>query len=106
MYKRLLAVFIIHLAFVLAAGNLCPGGTPEGNNGNSGIVPNPAGSEGTIILAQAGGEETQETAVPAILIPENSFDFGTVAQSSKLTHKFVIKNTGEAPLKLISAKGS
>jgi len=107
MNKRLLAVIIIQFLFFMAAGHLCYGDTPSSNDGNSKAAFGSAGSESNMILAQAGDEETPApTAVPAISIPETSFDFGNVAQATKVSHKFVIKNTGEAPLKLISAKGS
>ena len=41
-----------------------------------------------------------------IFFPETTHDFGTVAQHASLSHTFVVKNTGEAPLKLIRAKAS
>lgn len=41
-----------------------------------------------------------------IFFPETTYDFGTVAQHASLSHTFVVKNTGEAPLKLIRAKAS
>ena len=41
-----------------------------------------------------------------IYFPETSYDFGTVAQNSNVSHTFVVKNLGDAPLKLIKAKGS
>jgi len=44
--------------------------------------------------------------VPIINFPEAEFDFGTIAQGSKPSHKFVVRNTGDAPLRLISAKGT
>ena len=42
----------------------------------------------------------------SIHFPEPSFDFGTISQGDKATHTFVVQNTGDAPLKLIKAKGS
>jgi len=107
MNKRLLAVIVIQFVIILTAGNLCYGAAPASDRGNSAVTSNPAGTDEGMILAQASGDETPaSTEVPAISIPETSFDFGTVSQASKLTHKFVIHNNGEAPLKLISAKGS
>lgn len=56
---------------------------------------------------QAGDDESQpQTGGPKIFLPEEMHDFGTVTQGSKLTHKFKIQNVGDAPLKLIKAKGS
>jgi hypothetical protein len=41
-----------------------------------------------------------------IFFPETTYDFGTVAQNSSVSHTFVVKNTGEAPLELIKVKAS
>ena len=49
-----------------------------------------------------GGTDTGGT--PKIFFPETSHDFGSVAQGSKVSHTFVVRNTGDAPLKLIKAK--
>lgn len=38
------------------------------------------------------------SAVPSISILETSYDFGRVVEGEKLTHAFVIKNVGQAPL--------
>jgi hypothetical protein len=43
---------------------------------------------------------------PKITFPEREYDFGTIAQGTKPSHRFVVKNTGDAPLRLISAKGT
>jgi hypothetical protein len=43
---------------------------------------------------------------PEIFLPETTHDFGTVSQNTKQTYKFIVKNIGDAPLKLIKAKGS
>ena len=42
---------------------------------------------------------------PRIFFPETVFDFGTIPEGSEVTHTFIVKNTGDAPLKLIKAKG-
>lgn len=61
------------------------------------------------------GEEThvEQAAVPvstghgpSIHFPEPEFDFGSIAQGAKVSHTFVVRNTGDEPLKLIRAKGS
>lgn len=46
------------------------------------------------------------TGGPSIQFPEPSYDFGTINQGDKATHTFVIRNIGDAPLKIIKAKGS
>ena len=43
---------------------------------------------------------------PKISFPETSYDFGKVPQGAKVSHTFIVQNTGKAPLKLIRAKGS
>lgn len=43
---------------------------------------------------------------PQISFPEAVHDFGTITQGSKVSHKFVVRNTGDAPLRLIRAQGS
>ncbi len=58
--------------------------------------------------AKSGDDQASRTASggPSIHFPEPSFDFGTIAQGAKVTHKFVVQNIGDEPLKLIRAKGS
>ena len=46
-----------------------------------------------------------DSGAPQISLPENLFDFGNVPRGAKLTHNFKIRNTGDAPLKIIKAKG-
>ena len=43
---------------------------------------------------------------PRISVPEASYDFGTIAQGSKVSHAFVVRNIGNAPLRLIKAEAS
>jgi len=49
-------------------------------------------------------EDTVGGGTPKIFFPETSHDFGNVSQGSKVTHKFIVQNIGDAPLKLIKAK--
>lgn len=49
-------------------------------------------------------EDTVGGGTPKIFFPDTSHDFGPVAQGSKVSHTFVVRNTGDAPLKLIKAK--
>lgn len=60
------------------------------DNSRSGDISSDSGDQGT----------------PTIYFPKKEHDFGTVSQGSKVTHKFKVQNTGDAPLKLIKAKGS
>jgi hypothetical protein len=43
---------------------------------------------------------------PKISFPETEYNFGTIAQGSKVSHTFVVRNVGDAPLRLIKAAGS
>jgi len=53
-----------------------------------------------------GNSGGSTTGGPQITFPESEFNFGTIAQGAKVSHTFVVKNTGDAPLKLIKAAGS
>ena len=46
------------------------------------------------------------TGDPRIVFPETSYDFGTITQGANVSHTFVVRNAGDAPLKLIEVKGS
>jgi len=59
----------------------------------------PADSSKTTISDSAFGS-------PQINFLETEYDFGTVAQGSKPSHTFVVRNVGNAPLRLIKAEGS
>jgi hypothetical protein len=43
---------------------------------------------------------------PQISFPERSYNFGKITQGAKPSHTFVVKNSGDAPLKLVRAAGS
>ncbi len=40
-------------------------------------------------------------ATPCLALPETSFDFGQVYEDKKLTHTFVVRNPGRAPLEIL-----
>jgi len=46
------------------------------------------------------------TGGPRIHFDEPSHDFGTIAEGAKVAHTFVLRNTGNEPLKLIKAAGT
>jgi hypothetical protein len=46
------------------------------------------------------------TGGPRIVFPETSYDFGTITQGSNVSHTFVVRNAGDAPLTLIDVGGS
>jgi hypothetical protein len=63
----------------------------------------------TVSIAQADEDTTvnqPDSGTPKIYFPETFYDFGSIPQGEKVTHTFVVKNIGDAPLKIISAKGS
>jgi len=53
---------------------------------------------GALIVATASCYEVMAEARPVISLSSNSYDFGTVAQGTKVVHEFEVKNTGTADL--------
>lgn len=92
---------IVGLILLLAGGALSQSGGLDNaiqtNSANSVIF----ADQKNPVPNQASGED-----VPKILFPEIKYDFGKVAQQSKLNHIFKVRNAGTAPLKIIKAKGS
>jgi hypothetical protein len=56
--------------------------------------------------SNSGPNSTNTSGGPQISFPETEYDFGTISQGSKVSHTFVVKNTGDAPLRLIKAQGT
>jgi len=56
--------------------------------------------------AKLGTDSTDVSGGPQISFPETSYDFGTIAQGSKVSHTFIVRNAGDAPLRLIKAQGT
>lgn len=50
------------------------------------------------MVAVASGREAMAEVRPIISLSSNSYDFGTVAQGTKVVHEFEVKNTGNADL--------
>ncbi len=68
---------------------------------------NSSGSAGvTGAIASTGDSSNSVTGGPQINFPEIEYDFGKIAQGAKVSHTFVVKNTGNAPLQLIKAAGT
>ncbi len=44
--------------------------------------------------SQIGGKD------PHLFLTEEIFDFGTVKEGDRLSHDFIVRNTGEAPLEI------
>lgn len=66
------------------------------------------GTDNSEMLVQGDIKTDNPTSgnVPVIEFPEKEFDFGNVKQESELSHIFKVRNTGNAPLKIINAKAS
>jgi len=62
--------------------------------------------EGSTSETPSSTADTVGGGTPKIFFPDTSHDFGSVAQGSKVSYKFVVRNVGDAPLKLIKAKAS
>ena len=86
------AFLLIGMAAIMAA---CGGESSDGRLDTS-DVKNPHSASAD------GGEE----AIAAIEFEESVHDFGSITQGEKVTHTFKFKNTGEADLVIVSAKGS
>jgi len=54
----------------------------------------------------ANGEGNATDGLPQMTLEETEFNFGTVIQGEKVTHKFNFKNTGESNLVINSVKPS
>lgn len=58
------------------------------------------------VVTDSSDRSGATTKGPSIHFPESTFDFGSISPGDKVTHSFVVKNTGDEPLKIIRAKGS
>lgn len=63
-------------------------------------------TDDSVILAQAGSDTNAPVGTPKIFFPDSSYNFGTAGQHQKLTHIFKVRNIGDAPLKIFSARAS
>jgi len=57
-------------------------------------------------LAPTASDAGTPEGIPKISLPDSSHNFGTAAQHQHLTHVFKVRNIGDAPLKIISARAS
>src|SRR5689334_14033362 len=53
-----------------------------------------------LLSVAVGPVRAEEVRKSAVRIDSSTFDFGKVVQGSKVTHDFVVKNTGNADLKI------
>lgn len=61
---------------------------------------------GTSISDTSQSESDAGAMGPVIFFPEITHDFGEVAQRTTLINTFKVMNNGDAPLELISVKGT
>ncbi len=57
-------------------------------------------------VAMATQRDTVISKLPIMSFGEKTYDFGTINEGDIVEHEFLFKNTGEAPLVIINAKGS
>lgn len=91
------AIFILYLAFISSISysqDISKNSFNEAFPVNDKVMPRTSSNDS--ILA----------GTPQIYIPDDSYDFGSIKQGSKVSHTFKVYNKGDAPLKLIKAKGS
>lgn len=101
--RRGLIPAIITMAVIILALAVWLGLHPSGIK--SGVESSVASQPGTVD-ADINQSSGAVTGGPSIHFPEPSYDFGTISQGAKVTHTFAVRNTGDEPLKLISAKAS
>lgn len=53
-----------------------------------------------------GSKNDKDSLNTTVQIDEKEFNFGTITESDSIEHVFIVKNTGEVPLKIISADAS
>jgi hypothetical protein len=70
-----------------------------------GEATSPSATEKLESRADDSGGVAEGDGTPRISFSEDTHDFGNVARGAKLTHNFKVRNTGDAPLKIIDAKG-
>ena len=72
----------------------------------SAVVLTSCGGSGEEATAQAEVTTENVESTTSIAFEEEVFDFGSITQGEKVTHTFKFKNTGDADLVIVSAKGS
>jgi len=58
-----------------------------------------------VVFTLAGpGPAAPASGGPRAVVPESSFDFGTVGEGDDVRHFFIIQNKGDTPLTIIDVK--
>ncbi len=70
--------------------------TDEKNETSTDLVSNPLTAE----------KNAEEVVMPEIALDTDVYDFGEIIQGESVSTEFILKNIGEAPLLIRSAKGS
>jgi PBP1b-binding outer membrane lipoprotein LpoB len=100
--SKMITATLTALALVFALALLFSGCSSDESSGESNTETRQV-SAGTIAEQQP---ESSDGPSPTISFVETTHDFGMISQGVKATHTFIVRNTGDAPLRLISAKGS
>jgi hypothetical protein len=90
-----LIITVLFVAGILVSPTFCQ--EQPAQHQSKDTVSNDTASDSAV--STAGG-------VPHIFFPDTTFDFGEVTQKQSLTHVFKVQNTGDALLKIISARAS
>ena len=86
---------IIKILFVLIVLASCTS-TDEKNETSTDLVSNPLTAE----------KNAEEVVMPEIALDTDVYNFGEITQGESVSTEFILKNIGEAPLLIRSAKGS
>jgi hypothetical protein len=99
------AVLLIGVVVVVAATWYWSSHSHTQSQSSSSLQAVQSSAEGEIKTHQKeNAESLSQVGAPKIFFPETTYSFGIIAQESKVSHTFVVRNIGDAPLKLINAK--
>ena len=102
--RRLRPAFILLSVITVAAATWVVLGSSDKD------PPPPFATQEPLVSSVPASKDTNAvnppTGRPRIVFPETSYDFGTITQGSNVSHTFVVRNAGDAPLKLIDVGGS
>ena len=92
--RKIITISLITLSFMFSCDDMAK--QLEKSKVSTDIVHNP----------NTASSELMENKLPILEIKEDIFDFGTIMQGESVSHEFKLKNIGNGPLLISSAKGS
>ena len=92
--RKIITISLITLSFMFSCDDMAK--QLEKSKVSTDIVHNP----------NTASSELMENKLPVLEIKEDIFDFGTIMQGESVSHEFKLKNIGNGPLLISSAKGS